>query len=94
MTQVSFRQTRTEEFDLSCIFDALEEQTNLDRTECTPPLHNVVNVDALGELFAPTATEDDRAGGQVVFRYLEFQIIIDFDVHEGNTWIRVLDADT
>lgn len=94
MSQVAFNRIPAEEFDISYILDAIEEQAGVDYREGDPPLHEVIDAEALCHLFAPRGTNGNRSGGQVTFQYLDFQIIIDFDIHEGNTWIRVLDADS
>ncbi|GAA0250177.1 HalOD1 output domain-containing protein [Haladaptatus pallidirubidus] len=56
-----------------------------DAKECTPddlePLYNVVNPEALDELFAPQADGTTRADGSVSFQYAGYRVTVS---SEGN----------
>lgn len=92
MTPVTFDRAPTEEDLVPHVLEAIEEQTGVDPRTTTPSLHETVNTDALCELFAATPSGRDRAGGQVTFSYQDCTVIIDFDIHDGKTWIRITDV--
>ena len=57
------------------IVDEVAESTNTDPLELDP-LHNVIDVDALEDLFAPKLDEQPRSGGTIVFIYGGCTVIV------------------
>lgn len=60
------------------IFEVVEkiaEVEGVDPLELTPPLFEVIDPDALEQIFATTAT-DDRMDVQVTFSYNEYEVTV------------------
>lgn len=91
MTQITLKDTPSRETLVIDVLEAIEDQTGINPIGADPPLEEVINTDALCELFASTANGDARSGGQVTFSYQGCTIVLDFDAHSDNTRIRVID---
>ena len=64
-----------------------------DAKECTPddlePLYNVINPEALDELFAPQADGTTRSQGSVSFQYAGYQVTVS---SEGDVSLEIDDS--
>lgn len=67
----------------------IAEREGVDPAELTPPLHQVVDPEALDVLFEPTATTDRSCDGRVTFTYLGYEVTVtddgEIDVAEATT---------
>lgn len=60
------------------VIEAIAEAKGTDPVELTPPLFEVIDPDALDQLFAATPT-NERMGGQVVFTHNGHEITVHGD---------------
>lgn len=60
------------------LLEAIAEREDADPAALTPPLYEAIDPTALEQLFAATATDDDRRG-RVEFSYRGYRIEIHFD---------------
>lgn len=51
----------------------------VDPVKLEPPLHEVVDPDALDQLFESIPGGPDRAAGKVTFEYLEYEVTVTAD---------------
>lgn len=65
--------------DVICkIVDQVAEAEGVDPVELTPPLFEIIDVDALSRLFDPTPTTG-QMGGRVTFSYKGYEITVQDD---------------
>lgn len=55
------------------VVEAVAEQEGVEPAELEPPLYEVVNPDALDNLF----WEDERSRGAVLFMYKDYRVVVD-----------------
>lgn len=60
------------------VVEAVAEAEGVDPLELTPPLFEVIDPDALDQVFAPTPT-DGRMEGQVTFSYKGYNVTVHGD---------------
>lgn len=58
------------------VIEAVAEAKGVPPAEIDPPLHEVVDPDALDRLFAPTFTGGDRPSGRIVFTYGGCEVVV------------------
>ncbi|ELZ09414.1 hypothetical protein C479_11360 [Halovivax asiaticus JCM 14624] len=54
----------------------IADREDVDATALTPPLHDVIDTDALESLFEPTATTDRVGPGAVSFSYYGYDVAV------------------
>ncbi|WP_226040830.1 HalOD1 output domain-containing protein [Natrinema sp. DC36] len=60
-----------------CIIDSIAQKDGTDPLDL-PPLHDSIDTDALGDLFATTTGGAERSG-RIEFRYAGYQVRVEFD---------------
>ncbi|WP_254864078.1 HalOD1 output domain-containing protein [Halovivax gelatinilyticus] len=68
----------TGEFGVRIVTEVAERE-GVDPTMLRPPLHDVIDPEALEALFAPTPTSDRTAGGSVTFAYCGYDVTVAAD---------------
>jgi len=58
------------------IVSEIADREDVDATALTPPLHDVIDTDALESLFEPTATADRAGPGTVSFVYHGYDVTV------------------
>lgn len=58
------------------IVTEIADREGVDATALTPPLHDVIDTDALESLFEPTATTDRVGDGTVSFSYHGYDVTV------------------
>ena len=58
------------------VVQRIADAEDTDPTELEPPLHGVVDPDALERVFAPTAGGSPRTQGAVHFQYQGYQVMV------------------
>lgn len=57
------------------VIEAVAEAEQIDPVELSPTLFQIVDPDALDEIFASVSTDDQREG-QVVFTYIGYEVTV------------------
>lgn len=60
------------------VVEAVAEADGIDPIELTPPLYEVIDPDALDQLFSPSSA-DGRLGGRVTFFYNGYEVVVGGD---------------
>ncbi|AGB17213.1 hypothetical protein Halru_2635 [Halovivax ruber XH-70] len=71
------------------IVSEIADREDVDATALTPPLHDVIDTDALESLFEPTATTDRVGPGTVSFLYHGYDVTV---TATGDVRVRATDT--
>ncbi|QLG47675.1 HalOD1 output domain-containing protein [Natrinema halophilum] len=69
---------RTAAIDTPCIeiVEQIAALEDVDPTELQPPLHDVIDPEAVNDLFSPTKRNGTRESGRVRFDYLGYDVVV------------------
>lgn len=79
LVTVMERDSVTESSLTVAIVEKVAAREGVEPTELRPPLHDVIDPDALAAVFAPTERGDDRAAGRVEFDYCGYAVVVRSD---------------
>lgn len=71
------------------IIKAIADREGTSPTRLSPPLHSVIDPDALNALFQPTVSSDRQREGSVRFTYCGYKVEVD---SSGNILTESIDA--
>ncbi|WP_222913453.1 HalOD1 output domain-containing protein [Natrinema sp. SYSU A 869] len=90
MSQVTHHQEQSTPNLGAEIVEVIADREGTNPTQLSPPLHSVIDPDALNSLFQSIVSEDSHREGSVCFTYYGYEVQVDSD---GNIIAELLDRE-